>query len=187
MEDEFTDEKSLIEATQLGDAEAFRSLVNIHQLAVRAFITSRLSDAIEAYDLTQEVFITAYQKLPDFDTSRPLRPWLLGISLNMVRRHHEKAVKSPDYAHDEILELVENQMQEGVDQWKELPVYEALQSCMEKLNDAGRRLMHSRYFEGREIREIREELGERHSTVTMKLHRTRLQLKECINRTLSHS
>ncbi len=44
-------------------------------------------------DLTQEVFVRAFQQLPGFDRSRALRPWLFGIALRVMaeaRRHSWK-------------------------------------------------------------------------------------------------
>jgi RNA polymerase sigma-70 factor (ECF subfamily) len=41
-------------------------------------------------DLTQEVFVRAFQQLPGFDRTRALRPWLFGIALRVMaeaRRH----------------------------------------------------------------------------------------------------
>jgi RNA polymerase sigma-70 factor (ECF subfamily) len=42
-------------------------------------------------DLVQEVFLTAYRKLSTFDASRPIRPWLFGISLRMASDFRELA------------------------------------------------------------------------------------------------
>lgn len=35
-------------------------------------------------DLGHEVFITVYRRLDDYDTSRPIRPWLFGISYRVA-------------------------------------------------------------------------------------------------------
>lgn len=177
----------VIEAARGGDPEAFRHLVNAHQGAVRAFITSRLHDPVEAYDLTQGVFVTAYHKLAEFDASRPLRPWLMGIALNFVRRQVEKDLRTPVAAGDEVLEFLDQRIDEGLSGWRDAPALDALQLCLEKLSDAARHLVQRRYYEGRDIREIREELGEKHSSVTMKLHRIRMQLQECIERTIAQA
>ena len=42
-------------------------------------------------DLTHEVFITVHRRLADYDPSRPLRPWLFGISLRVAMRYRELA------------------------------------------------------------------------------------------------
>jgi RNA polymerase sigma-70 factor (ECF subfamily) len=44
-----------------------------------------LGDAGDAEDVAQEVFIRSYRYIDSFDSSRPLRPWLLGITANLAR------------------------------------------------------------------------------------------------------
>jgi RNA polymerase sigma factor (sigma-70 family) len=47
-------------------------------------------DRTEAEDLAQEVFVVAWRRWGDFDTSFPLRPWLAGIAFNVAHRHRRR-------------------------------------------------------------------------------------------------
>jgi RNA polymerase sigma-70 factor (ECF subfamily) len=185
MDEKTQIDRETVEAAQEGDPEAFRQLVNAHQVAVRAFITSRLRDPMEAYDLTQDVFVTAYGKLGDFDSTRPLRPWLMGIAFNFVRRYIERVRRAPVPVGDEVLELLDQHIDQDLDVWRDVPALDALQSCLKKLSEEARHLVQRRYYEGHDIQDLREELGEKHSAVTMKLHRIRMQLQRCIERSLA--
>lgn len=42
-------------------------------------------------DLTQEVFIVAFQRIASYEPSRPLRPWLFGIALRVASGHRRRA------------------------------------------------------------------------------------------------
>lgn len=42
-------------------------------------------------DLCQEVFVTAYENLDDYDPSRPIQPWLFGIAFRLASDYREKA------------------------------------------------------------------------------------------------
>ena len=42
-------------------------------------------------DVAQEVFVVVYQKLGEFDRTRPVRPWLFGISYRIALRHRSLA------------------------------------------------------------------------------------------------
>jgi RNA polymerase sigma-70 factor, ECF subfamily len=42
-------------------------------------------------DLAQEVFLTAYRCLDQFDAGRPLRPWLFGIAMRVAANHRRLA------------------------------------------------------------------------------------------------
>jgi len=83
-------ETDLIRAAQGGSAEAFTDLVRRHQYAVRACLAVRLGDPHEAEDLAQEVFVTAFTRLREFDVDRPFGPWLRGIAFNLLRNHARK-------------------------------------------------------------------------------------------------
>lgn len=53
-------------------------------------------------DVTQDVFVTVMQILPDYDRSRPLRPWLFGIAYRIGLRHralarHRREIASTDW------------------------------------------------------------------------------------------
>ncbi|MCB9625411.1 MAG: sigma-70 family RNA polymerase sigma factor [Sandaracinus sp.] len=45
----------------------------------------------DAEDATQNVFLVVHAKLPSYDPSRPLRPWLFGIAYNVARETRRKA------------------------------------------------------------------------------------------------
>ncbi len=168
-----------------GDSKAYEPVVRAYQGMVRAVITARLHDAVEAYDLTQQVFIIAYRKWGEYDHNRSLRPWLLGIAIKLVLRHHEKRRAIAVGGEDEVRALLDKQMEEADESWQDASMLDALEICMGKLEEAARDLIRRRYFDDQPISELREELGLKHSAVTMKLHRIRQQLQICIERNLS--
>ena len=76
-----------------GDVQAYAQLVDaykspIYNLAFR--MTGSLSDA---EDLTQEIFIRAYQKLYQFDRGKKYFTWLYTIGINLIRNHLKKKSK----------------------------------------------------------------------------------------------
>ena len=68
-------------------AAAWTTLVGQQQEAVFRLAYLLLGDADEAQDVAQEAFIRAFRALHRFDPARPLRPWLLSITANLVRQH----------------------------------------------------------------------------------------------------
>lgn len=42
-------------------------------------------------DLTQEVFVTAFQRFDTYDSRRPLRPWLFGIAFRVASALRQRA------------------------------------------------------------------------------------------------
>ncbi len=160
------------------DLEDFEQIVAAHEAAVRAFVAVRIDDPFEAHDLAQEVFLLLWRKLEEIDLDHPLRPWLLSVAMNLVRQHRRKSRATPVGGNDGILELLHDRMDSGdvVDG----PVFAALARCLGMLDESARQLIRWRYEDGLVIREICQRVGSGHSVVTMKLHRLRSLLLDCI-------
>ena len=70
----------IIHRARQGDETAWRALVHEHQTAIFRLAYLLLGDADAAEDVAQETFVRAYRYLDRFDSTRPLRPWLLQIT-----------------------------------------------------------------------------------------------------------
>jgi len=78
-------EADLISRAQAGDGSAWEGLIQAELPAVFRLVYLLMGDADEAEDVAQEAFIRAYRAMQQFDASRPIRPWLLGIARNLAR------------------------------------------------------------------------------------------------------
>lgn len=80
--------------------DAFAQLYRRHAPPLFAFLRALHRDEHAAADALQETFLRAYQALPRFDVTRPMRPWLLRIALNIALDALERAgrVESRDPA-----------------------------------------------------------------------------------------
>lgn len=76
-------EQALIEQCRRNNLEAFGRLVDAYQARIHGFVRRTVSSADEAEDLTQEVFIRAFQNLSKFDGRSSLRTWLFRIAHNL--------------------------------------------------------------------------------------------------------
>jgi len=72
----------LVEAYRKGTPGAFDAIVRAHQDRVYAFCARMLSDREEAFDMAQDVFLSAYRKLDTFRGDSALSTWLLRIAAN---------------------------------------------------------------------------------------------------------
>jgi RNA polymerase sigma-70 factor (ECF subfamily) len=75
-------ESDLLRSARGGDRAAFARIVDLHKKSVYA-TAARLVGPADAFDVSQEAFLRAFQRLASFDASRPLRPWLLTIARNL--------------------------------------------------------------------------------------------------------
>ncbi len=75
----------LVRRCRAGSAEALRELVDRFQPDVLAVCTRLLGHRHDAEDVAQEAFVRVVRALHTWDAERPLRPWVLGITVNRCR------------------------------------------------------------------------------------------------------
>ncbi|MCE9558900.1 MAG: sigma-70 family RNA polymerase sigma factor [Armatimonadetes bacterium] len=76
-------EQVLVEKCRRQNYEAFGQLVDAYQSRVLGFVRGMVHNSEEALDITQEVFIKAFQAFGRFDGRSSLRTWLFRIAYNL--------------------------------------------------------------------------------------------------------
>lgn len=76
------DERDLVPRAQKGDVEAFNVLVSRWEKRIYNYLLRLAPDADEAFDLSQETFLKAYQNLNRLDAPERFGPWLYRIAHN---------------------------------------------------------------------------------------------------------
>lgn len=73
--------------------EAFGELYDRHASIIYRYAARRVGDFV-AEDVTSETFLVAWEQLESYDLAREdARPWLFGITTNLLRRHHRAEAK----------------------------------------------------------------------------------------------
>ena len=174
----------LIESAKAGCLSSYGRLVTRYQGQIRGYLVLRMDGGHEAEDLAQEVFLTAHAKLDDFDSSMPLGPWLRGIALNLLRNHQRKRRPFPIGGNEELARLIDPKISESFNERHEPEIFGTLEACLEKLDANSRRLLLRRYRDGAAVRDLTKEMKINHSTITMRLHRLRAALADCIRKNI---
>lgn len=76
-------EQALVAQCRRQDFTAFGKIVDAYQARVFGFVKRMLRNEEEALDVTQEVFIKAFQGMARFDGAASLRTWLFRIAYNL--------------------------------------------------------------------------------------------------------
>ncbi len=98
------DDPALVEALRSGDPRAPRVFIERFQGVVLGLCVRMLSQREDAEDVVQETFVRALRAIGGFDSSRPIRPWLLGIAANRCRTTLGKRARMPALAPAEATE-----------------------------------------------------------------------------------
>ena len=80
------DERAVVDAVLAGDRDAFRRLVEHESRAVIATCTRILGDRVEAEDVAQEAFVTAYRSLASWRSDGSFGAWLSRIAVRLAIR-----------------------------------------------------------------------------------------------------
>jgi RNA polymerase sigma-70 factor (ECF subfamily) len=82
------DLRKFVQRAQQGDVEAFGMIYRHHQADILRYLFRRIGDHDAAQDLTQQVFLKAWQAIPRYrDRGHPLLAWLYTIARHQVIDH----------------------------------------------------------------------------------------------------
>ena len=183
-------EHLLIARLRRGDAEAFEVLVKTHQDRVYDFCVRMLTDREEAFDLTQEIFISVHKHLDKFRADAKLTTWIYRIArnhcLNRLKYLKRRGRgRSDEYGESNELSITESlgggpQQPDDAVQGKNdrALVHRAIQ----ELDEDQRSLVVLRDVEGLSYEEIMEITELPEGTVKSRLHRAREKLAGILTR-----
>jgi RNA polymerase sigma-70 factor, ECF subfamily len=89
-------DSNLVSRAKEGEREAFATLFDLHKRKVYSLCLRMTGDAVEAEDLTQDVFIQVFRKIATFRGDASFSTWLYRVAVNTVlmelRKKHPKEV-----------------------------------------------------------------------------------------------
>jgi len=89
--DSHNDEGALVQQAIDGDQDAFEILYNQYLEPIYRYVYFRVEDEKEAEDLTEEVFIRAWEGLPRYQHGKyPFMSWVYRIAHNLLVDYHRK-------------------------------------------------------------------------------------------------
>ncbi len=88
-------ERALVDQVRRQDFEAFGKIVDAYQSRVHGFVRRMIRNEEESLDVTQEVFIKAFQAMEGFDGRSSLRSWLFKIAYNLCIDRSRRTKRSP--------------------------------------------------------------------------------------------
>lgn len=84
-----------------GDVEAFGAIYDVHVDRIYSFARSRIRDPHDAEDITEIVFLKAFEAIGGYDRrGLPFSAWLFRIARNAVIDHARKDKRAPDVVED---------------------------------------------------------------------------------------
>ena len=181
---QYSDDK-LVQLTLEGDHNAFAVLVEKYQSQIHALAWRKIDDFHIAQDITQEVFLTAYQKLATLTRPDRFANWLYAIVNNLCVTWLRKQAAQPQLesitstAPEELSALCYS---DYMAQQHEEAGRESLRALIEnllgKLRENDRTVITLYYLAELSYEEISQVLGVSLNTIKSRLSRARQRLKK---------
>jgi RNA polymerase sigma-70 factor (ECF subfamily) len=165
-----------------GDRAAFERLYRKHVNRVFSLCARMVADRTRAEELTQDVFVRAWEKLHLFRGDSSFATWLHRLAVNVVLNDR----KSEGRRRTRFEEEDEEQGMDGFVGVVGMPLAPGdlldLEKAITRLPPGARRVFMLHDVEGYKHEEIAEMLGVTTGATKAQLHRARMLLREALNR-----
>jgi RNA polymerase sigma-70 factor (ECF subfamily) len=159
-----------------GEEVAVQALIERFQADVLGLCIRLLQHRQDAEDIAQEVFFRIFRSLRRWDPSRPLKPWIMGITVNRCRTMIVQRAKRPELA----AYLDETAAAQTEDDSAEL--VREIRSAVNELRFDYRSVFLMFHEQGLPYEDIAEAMEKPVGTIKTWLHRARLEVLERLRR-----
>lgn len=169
--------QELIDRCRHGDQAAYYELYKLYSRSMYNVSYRIVNDEVDAEDVLQESFISAFNSLHHYRGDSTFGAWLKRIVINKAinQLHKKKLERIPD---DDRWDVKED---EEVDALEGYPfTVEKVKKAIELLPDGYRSVLSMYLFEGYDHAEIGEVLGVSESTSKSQFNRAKKKLKEIL-------
>lgn len=175
--DGISEDRRLVLLARGGDRGAFGDLVRKYAGLVRALVTARLGRGPEAEDAAQDVFLTAFERLPRLEDPERFAGWLAKIATNRalegLRRRKVRATGSLEALPGEppAPESGDHPAETAEETSKML-------TLLSGLDERTQVVLLLRFREGLAVKDIAARLGENPPATAMRISRALRRLRE---------
>jgi len=181
------DDARLIDRAKAGDVDAFEHVYRREVGRVYALCLRLTADAVRAREVTQSVFIRAWDRLESFRGDSQLSSWLHRIAVNEVlveartdRRRRARVVLANDRSDEEAGALSDAPNEIGITLPEDTDTRIDLERAISALPPGARTVFVLHDIEGYRHEEISRMTGSAEGTLRAQLHRARKLLVEAL-------
>jgi RNA polymerase sigma-70 factor (ECF subfamily) len=179
------DDMELVRQSQQGDRAAFQALVRRYEKKILALVIGMVKIREDALDITQDVFLQAFQNLGRFRGSSTFYTWIYRIAINRAidfqRRawkHRPQIVNSDTDSRGMAPEAYPTAPSEPYEEARKTELRAMLSQAISELTPEHRAVLLLREVEGLSYAEISDTLGCSLGTVMSRLFYARKRLRE---------
>lgn len=170
-----THEEQMIQDVLNGKTDSFRWIIERYQRPVFQVVSNLIGDRHAAEDITQDVFLTVYQKLSSYDPMRSrFSTWLFTIarnkSINVIRKRKLEISIAPH-----VMALAEHQKERADDEF-----FQQMDAVLNQLPPRQKQSFILAEFENLPYDEIAQIECVSIGTVKSRIHRAKKKLQKAL-------
>ena len=157
----------LILRTQQHDHEAFNELLNLYERRVLYYVRRLIGDLEAALDVSQDVWLTVYQRIGTLRSPEAFRVWLFRIAHNKATTSARRGQRRVELNEEMDSGEVETESWDEFAQFDDAPL---VHLALEGISVAHREVLALRFLEDLQLNEIAEVVGCSVATAKTRLH-----------------
>jgi len=167
-----------------GNKESLNILVGRYINLIYSFTYRYVGNEEEAEDITQDVFVKAWNNIKKFDQEKSFKTWIFSIAKNTALDwlKKKKAIPFSNFENEEgentLAETLADPASLPPELFEKAEIEKELNSALEKLPPKHRMVLFLRYNNDFNFREISESLGEPLDTIKSQHRRALIKLKK---------
>lgn len=176
----YDNEQGLVQRVRSGDEAAFSELIFIYQNRIFALASRLVTSEQDAEEIVQDVFVSLYRKIGEFEGRSSLSSWLYRITFNCAlmklrtRRRKDRREQMSIQANSEECERVDT-VEDHLVRVERLKI---AQEVIDSLPESFRTIFYLRDVDGLTGEETALQLGLTTAAVKSRLHRARLMIRK---------
>ena len=173
------EELNLVQRARQGDHEAFAQLYETHFDKIFRYVVLKIRNQAEAEDMTQQVFIKAYESIGSYQSQGvPFTAWLFRIAHNQMVDYVRKQSKRQTVPLDESLQIMDDcDVEHEVETKIEM---EKVVLATAKLTKAQREVISLRFAGGLSITEAAKTMRKSEGAIKALQHSAILALRKTL-------
>lgn len=145
---------------------------------LKAFIGSLVLDPHARDDVFQDVAVTLWQRIDDYDPGRSFGAWARGIAARKILKARDQNQRFPVVFAPETIQAIADAFDRS--EAAAAPRLDALRECLKQLPERSRSLLEMRYERSLTVGDIAENLSCSVDSAYQTLSRVRARLEDCI-------
>ena len=168
-----------------GETEAYAEIIQYYQNDLWKVVIALLHDVQKTETLVEQVFVEAYLSLRRFEAERDFGLWLKAIARNLVRQELRALSREGNSLQAYRRHLTASLQNDEKADAQQQQLVQSLQRCQEGLSPEVSQALELRYADSKSFEEIAHSLGRTVGATRQLLVRTRINLRNCIEKRMA--